>query len=429
MIQENELIKRVTFKLIPALIVLYIVAYVDRAAVGFAQLHMGADVGISDAAYGLGAGLFFIGYFIFEVPSNLLLDKYGANKWFARILVTWGLITMAMSLIQGPYSFYTLRFLLGAAEAGFFPGILYFITQWYPVRHRGKVTGLFILSQPIALLITGPLAGLLLGLDGVGNLHGWQWLFIVVGAPAVIFALPTLYLLPNTPKHVAWLSDAEKAWLSDELKKDEQTYAQVRHPNPLHALKDKRVLLLALYYLPVTLSIYGLNLWLPTILHQFGGSDIQTGLLSSVPYIFGIIGLLIIPRSTDKLNDRYGHLAFLYGIGAIAMFLSAYLHAPVLQLIALGIVAFCLFSTTAVFWTLPGRFLTGTSAAAGIALINSCGNLGGYLGPFGIGLLKQYTGNIASGLYFLTGVMVFGVILTSIIYYRFEKRNRDAAVA
>ncbi|AUX91234.1 MFS transporter [Acinetobacter sp. ACNIH1] len=403
---------------------LYLVAYIDRAAVGFAHLHMGADVGIGDAAYGLGAGLFFIGYFLFEVPSNLLLDKFGARKWFARILLTWGLITMAMALIQGPHSFYILRFLLGVAEAGFFPGVLYLITQWYPVRHRGKIMGMFILSQPIAMMVAGPLAGTLLGMDGIANMHGWQWLFVMVGLPAVLLSLPTLLYLPDNISAVKWLSNEQKNWLKNELVKDEAEYDQTRHGNPLHALKDKRVLTLALYYLPVTLSIYGLNLWLPTIIKQFsGGSDLQVGFLSSIPYVFGIIGLLIIPLSTDKLNDRYGHLSFLYALGACGMFFSAWLTSPVMQLIALSVVAFALFSTTAVFWTLPGRFLTGASAAAGIALINSVGNLGGYIGPFGIGLLKQYTGNMASGLYFLTIVMIFGLILTYFVYTKFETKK------
>lgn len=421
---EKDVIRKVTFKLIPALVILYLVAYIDRAAVGFAHLHMGADVGIGDAAYGLGAGLFFIGYFLFEVPSNLLLDKFGARKWFARILLTWGLITMAMALIQGPHSFYILRFLLGVAEAGFFPGVLYLITQWYPVRHRGKIMGMFILSQPIAMMVAGPLAGALLGMDGIANMHGWQWLFVMVGLPAVLLSLPTLLYLPDNISAVKWLSNEQKNWLKNELVKDEAEYDQTRHGNPLHALKDKRVLTLALYYLPVTLSIYGLNLWLPTIIKQFsGGSDLQVGFLSSIPYIFGIIGLLIIPRSTDKLNDRYGHLSFLYALGACGMFFSAWLTSPVMQLIALSVVAFALFSTTAVFWTLPGRFLTGASAAAGIALINSVGNLGGYIGPFGIGLLKQYTGNMASGLYFLTIVMIFGLILTYFVYAKFETQK------
>lgn len=423
MSQELALIRRITLKLIPFLVLLYLVAYVDRSAVGFAKLHMSADVGIGDAAYGLGAGLFFIGYFLLEVPSNLWLERFGARRWFARILITWGAITCAMALIQGPWSFYTLRFLLGAAEAGFFPGVLYYITQWYPVRHRGKIMGLFILSQPIAMMITGPVAGALLGLEGLGGLHGWQWLFIAIGLPAMLLTWPTLRWLPDGPRQVAWLSEAEKNWLAEELRKDLAAFGQTRHGNPLHALKDRRVLLLALYYLPVTLSIYGLGLWLPTLIQQFGGSDLTTGFVSSVPYVFGILGLLIVPRSSDRLNDRYGHLGGLYLLGAIGLAGAAWFTAPVAQLAALCAAAFALFSCTAVFWTLPGRFFAGASAAAGIALINSVGNLGGYLGPFLIGALKAWTGSLASGLFLLAGVMLLGLLLTVFVYRVLERRH------
>ncbi len=344
MSQELRLIRRITLKLIPFLILLYLIAYVDRSAVGFAKLHMGADIGLGDAAYGLGAGLFFIGYFLLEIPSNLMLDRFGARRWFARIMVTWGAITIGMAFVQGPNSFYVMRFLLGAAEAGFFPGVLYYITQWFPIRHRGKILGLFILSQPIAMMITGPVSGGLLGMDGILGLHGWQWLFIVIGTPAILLTWPVLRYLPDGPQQVKWMDQSEKDWLTGELKKkDLEVYGQTRHGNPLHALKDKRVLLLALFYLPVTLSIYGLGLWLPTLIKQFGGTDLVTGFVSSVPYIFGIIGLLIIPRSSDRLNDRYGHLAVLYVLGAIGLFLSAWLTVPVLQLAALCLVAFALF--------------------------------------------------------------------------------------
>ena len=423
MSQELGLIRRITYKLIPFLVLLYLVAYVDRSAVGFAKLHMGADLGIGDAAYGMGAGLFFIGYFLLEIPSNLMLERFGARRWFARIMITWGAITIGMAFIQGPYSFYAMRLLLGAAEAGFFPGVLYYITQWFPVRHRGKILGLFILSQPIAMMITGPVSGGLLGMEGVLGLHGWQWLFIVIGTPAILLTWPVLRWLPDGPRQVHWLSQDEKTWLTGELEKDLRDYGQTRHGNPLKALKDSRVLLLALFYLPVTLSIYGLGLWLPTLIKQFGGSDLTTGFVSAVPYVFGIVGLLIVPRSSDHFNDRYGHLAVLYVLGAAGLFGAAWFAAPMLQLAALCLVAFALFSCTAVFWTLPGRFFAGASAAAGIALINSVGNLGGYLGPFVVGALKEATGQLSSGLYFLTGVMLFGLVLTFIVYRVLERRH------
>ncbi|BAN49108.1 MFS transporter [Metapseudomonas resinovorans] len=423
---EARIIRTLTLRLIPFLILLYLVAFIDRSAVGFAKLHMNADIGISDMAYGFGAGLFFIGYFIFEVPSNLLLERYGARRWFARILITWGAITVGMALVQGAYSFYAMRFLLGAAEAGFFPGVLYYITRWYPVRHRGKVLGFFILSQPIALMITGPLAGALLGMNGIAGLAGWQWLFIVIGVPAILLAWPTLRILPDTPKDARWLSEPDRQWLLAELDRDRKEYGQTEHTNPLRALTDRRVLLLALLYLPSTLSTYGLGLWLPTLVHQFGGSDLTTGFISAVPYIFGVIGLLIVPRSSDRMNDRYGHLTVLYILGSAGLFLSAWLGAPLLQLMALCLTAFSLFSVTAIFWVLPGRILTGASAAAGIALINSFGNLGGYIGPFGIGALKEYTGTLSSGLYFLSAVMISGVLLTWIVYNQLERKSAAA---
>lgn len=427
---EKDLIKKISIKIIPALIVLYIIAFIDRSAVGFAQIHMGADVGISDAAYGLGAGLFFVGYFLFEIPSNLMLDKFGARKWFTRILLTWGLITVAMALIQGPKSFYALRFLLGVAEAGFFPGVLYYITQWFPVRHRGKVMGTFILAQPIALMTSGILAGYLLGLDGVASLKGWQWLFIVVGLPAIILSLPTFLFLPDRPQDVKWLSEGEKLWIANELRKDVDVYGQSKHTNPLQSLKDKRVLLLSLFYIPSTLSVYGLGLWLPIIVKSLGtSSDIETGFLSSIPYVCAIIGLLIFPKYSDKKNDRYGPIAFLYCFGGISLFLSAWLGHPTLQLIAVSFAGFFLFSINPIFWTLPSRFLTGASAAASIALINSVGNLGGYIGPYGIGLLKQYTGQAASGLYLLSGFMVLGFFLTFVVYQLLEKNKQDVVDA
>lgn len=420
---EARIIRTLTLRLIPFLVLLYLVAYVDRSAVGFAKLHMNTDLGIGDMAYGFGAGLFFFGYFLFEVPSNLLLERFGARRWFARILITWGAITVGMAFVQGSQSFYVMRFLLGAAEAGFFPGVLYYITRWFPVRNRGKVLGFFILSQPLALLVTGPLAGGLLGLDGVQGLAGWQWLFIAIGVPAILLAWPTLKFLPDKPQDARWLSEADRQWLLAELETDRKQYGQTEHSNPLRALTDRRVLILALLYLPGTLSIYGLSMWLPTLVHQFGGSDLTTGFVSAIPYLFGVIGLLLVPRSSDRLNDRYGHLTVLYILGALGLFLSAWFTLPSLQLAALCLTAFSLFSVTAIFWILPGRFLSGASAAAGIALINSFGNLGGYIGPFGIGALKEYTGTLSSGLYFLSAVMLSGVVLTWIVYSRLEKKT------
>ncbi|MBF6988420.1 MFS transporter [Cupriavidus sp. IK-TO18] len=402
-------------RLIPFLALIYVVAYIDRSVVGFAKLHMNAAIGISDAAYGLGAGLFFVGYFLCEVPSNLALERFGARRWFARILLTWGLITMAMAFTQGAHSFYVLRFLLGAAEAGLYPGILYFLTKWFPMRHRARIIGLLVLAQPIALIITGPIAGLVLSTQGLFGMSNWQTLFVLSGLPAVLLCLPTLRILPESPASAAWLAPADRAWIERELAADQAAYALKPHGNPLQALRDKRVLLLSLLFLPFPLSIYGLSLWLPTIIKQFGVTDAMTGLLSAVPYLFAVVGLYLVPRHSDRKGERYGHIVVVSGMAAITMALSAWVQSPVLQFLFICLTAFSIYSIQAVVWALPGEFLTGASAAVGIATINSLANLGGYFGPYGIGVIKDATGSLAAGLYFLAAMLVFAVVMAFVV--------------
>ncbi|WP_322094372.1 MFS transporter [Paraburkholderia bannensis] len=410
--EEKHIVGHIARRLVPFLALIYVVAYVDRTVVGFAKLHMNAAVGLSDAAYGLGAGLFFVGYFLCEVPSNLALARFGARVWFARILFTWGAITMAMAFVSGPKSFYVLRFLLGAAEAGLYPGILFFLTHWFPVRHRARVIGLLVLAQPIAGIVTGPIAGALLETHGFFGLSNWQTLFVVSGLPAVLLCLPTLRLLPESPAHARWLDPQARRWIERELASDRRSYSLDAHRNPFSALKDRRVLLLALLFLPFPLCIYGLSLWLPTIIKAFGVSDSTAGLLSAVPYLFAVAGLLIVPRHSDKHRERYGHIVVVSAVAALTMAASAWVHAPALQLLFISLTAFSLYSIQAVVWALPGEFLSGTSAAVGIAMINSLANLGGYLGPYGIGLIKDATGSLAAGLYFLAATLVVAVLAT-----------------
>ncbi|CAN7755759.1 MFS transporter [Paraburkholderia hospita] len=402
-------------RLIPFLALIYVVAYIDRSVVGFAKLHMNAAVGISDASYGLGAGLFFIGYFLCEVPSNLALERFGARVWFARILFTWGVITMLMSLVSGPASFYVLRFLLGAAEAGLYPGILYFLTKWFPMRHRARIIGLLVLAQPLAGILTGPVAGFVLSTHGVFGLSNWQTLFVLSGLPAVLLCVPTLRVLPESPANAKWLAASDRAWIERELAADSASYGLQSHGNPLAALKDKRVLLLALLFLPFPLSIYGLSLWLPTIIKAFGVTDAVTGLLSAVPYLFAVVGLCVVPRHSDRKRERYWHIVVVSGAAAITMALSAWTHTPALQFLFICLTAFSLYSIQAVVWALPGQFLSGARAAVGIATINSLANLGGYVGPYGIGLIKDATGSLASGLYFLSATLLFAVVITFVV--------------
>ncbi|MCA8091086.1 MFS transporter [Burkholderia anthina] len=414
-VDERQLTRMLTRKLVPFLALIYVVAYVDRTVVGFAKLHMNAAIGLGDAAYGLGAGLFFIGYFLCEVPSNLALGRFGARVWFARILATWGVITMAMALVQGPTSFYVLRFLLGAAEAGLYPGILYFLTQWFPMRARARVIGLLVLAQPLAGIVTGPLAGWLLSTHGWLGLSDWQTLFVVSGLPAVLLAWPTLRLLPESPAQARWLNDDQRRWIARQLAVDRDTYRPDSHGNPLATLRDRRVLLLAALFLPFPLCIYGLSLWLPTIIHAFGAGDAMTGLLSAVPYLFAVIGLLVVPRHSDRKRERYWHIVVVSAAAAVTMAASAWVRQPALQFMFICLTAFSLYSIQAVVWALPGEFLTGTSAAVGIAAINSLANLGGYFGPYGIGLIKALTGSLAAGLYFLAATLLFAVLMTFVV--------------
>lgn len=414
-LDEARIIRMLTRRLIPFLALIYVVAYIDRSVVGFAKLHMNAAVGISDAAYGLGAGLFFVGYFLFEVPSNLALERFGARRWFARILFTWGVITMAMALTAGATSFYALRFLLGAAEAGLYPGILYFLTKWFPMRHRARIIGLLVLAQPVALIVTGPIAGLVLSTQGWGGMSNWQLLFVLSGLPAVLLCLPTLRLLPDSPANAAWLAPSDRAWIERELAADKAAYGLKPHGNPLKALKDKRVLLLALLFLPFPLSIYGLSLWLPTIIKQFGVSDAATGFLSAVPYLFAVVGLCLVPRHSDRKGERYWHIAIVSAVAAATMALSAWVQSPAWQFLFICLTAFSIYSIQAVVWALPGEFLTGAGAAVGIAMINSLANLGGYLGPYGVGMIKDATGSLSAGLYFLAAMLLLAVVMTFVV--------------
>lgn len=419
---EKQLTSKITWRIIPFVMVLYTVAYVDRSAVGFAQLHMGADIGIDAAAYGLGAGLFFLGYFLFEVPSNFILPKVGPRKWFARILLTWGFITALMAAAQGPITFYALRFLLGAAEAGFYPGILYYITLWYPQRHRTKATGSFVMAAPLAFLVMSPLAGWLLGVNGLGMV-GWQWLFIVVGGVAMVMAIPTLLFLKDNPHEAEWITAEEAEWIDAELEKDKASLGLVDHKNPFQALLDKKVLTFALLFFPSTVGVYGLSFWLPTVIKQFGTSDFVTGWLTAIPYLFALLGIYLTSRWASHFKENWIPLSVIFLISAIGIASSSLVASPVLRLVCLSVAAFGLYSIAGVFWALPTRFVVGATAAVGIAAINSFGNLGGFIGPYIVGLITKATGSTQTGMLFLAAVLLVGAIGTLVVQRAFKGSN------
>lgn len=405
---------KATWRLIPFMFLLYIVAYLDRVNVGFAALQMNDDLGLSDAVYGLGAGIFFIGYFIFEVPSNLILERVGARVWIARIMITWGVISAAMFLVTGPYSYYALRFLLGVAEAGFFPGMILYLTYWFPARERARRVALFMAAIPLAGVIGSPLSGLLLELDGLAGLRGWQVLFLAEGIPAVILGVIVLFYMTDGPEHAGWLQPEERGWLRDALARENRIKADQGEYTTRQALTNGRVWVLSLVYFGVVTSLYGVSLWLPLIIEEFSGlGPVAVGLLGAIPYLVATIGMVLFARRSDATGERRWHVAIAAFIATAGLVLTGLVGDSVaLQMLALTIASLGIYSTLATFWSLPTAFLSGTAAAAGIALVNSVGNLGGFVGPYAVGFLSERTGSTYSGMLFLAVLILLAGLLT-----------------
>jgi MFS transporter, ACS family, tartrate transporter len=398
----------------PFLILLYLVAFLDRVNVGFAALTMNADLGITPYVYGWGAGIFFLGYFLFEVPSNLALARFGARVWIARIMITWGLLAAATAFVRGPSSFLVLRFLLGLAEAGFFPGIVLFLTYWYPARERARVMAIFYLGVPLANIIGAPISSSLLNLNGFGGLHGWQWLFIIEALPAVVLAFVALGYLTDRPEQASWLSPDERKTLSEIMQADkdlsERAYG---HLTLREVFSHPRVLLLALIYFPTTMGLYGLGFWLPQIVKRFGVSNMTVGLLATIPYLIAAVVQVYWCRHSDVAGERRWHFAvpcLLMAGGFTMSALSPWHYVSFLGLIFSTIGVMCAQPT---FWTMPSAIFTGAAAAGSIAIINSIGNLGGFVGPYIIGWVADITKNPATGLIVLacTLLMAAGSIL------------------
>ncbi|WP_447761832.1 MFS transporter [Sphingopyxis panaciterrae] len=395
-------IRRISWRLMPLLCLLYLVAYIDRQNVAFAKLQMVSDLGLSEAAYGLGSALFFLGYCIFEIPSNLILERVGPRLWFARIIGAWGLVTFALGFAWTPTSFYVLRFLLGVAEAGFFPGVLYLLTLWFPQADRARAIGLFLIASAFANAVGAALGGLLLELDGVAGLRGWQWVFIVTAVPALLLVPVVLARLPRGPAEARWLTGEQKAWLAATLA--EEGVAR-EHANPLRALGDRRVILLCLAFLGFPLSAYGLSYWLPTIVRGFGVGDAANGLLNVIPWLTVAAALWWLPRWAAR---RTGVRRFIVGpafVGAICLVMATVLPSPPLQFAALCIAAAAIFAGQPFFWVLPGRFLTGAAAAAGFAAINSVGNLGGFAAQAAVPKIHDVTGSALAPMLFLAAML------------------------
>jgi D-galactonate transporter len=430
---EKRVIGKVMRRLIPFLVLCYFVAYLDRVNVSFAKLHMNQALGFSEAAFGLGAGLFFIAYFLFEVPSNLFLERVGARVWIARIMISWGIVSGAFAFIPSIAKatgtshetvFYTLRLLLGACEAGFFPGIIFYLTLWFPAVYRARVISFFMLAIPISSIVGAPISGMLLNLTGWG-LEGWQWLFILEALPSVLVGLGVLFYLTDFPREARWLQPDEIAWLENVQATEKKNKEKVEHLSLLQALTDVRIFLCALVYFCLNAASYGVAFFLPTIIKNFGVSDTQTGLLAALPFIFGGIGMILLGRHSDRTMERKGHVAAALLMAAIGIGLSGLVSNPVLIMALLCFAQIGVSSVPPMFWPLPASFLTGASAAAGIAAINSLGNLSGFAGPFAMGYLKDLTGNFTTGLLVLAAFAVVGAAVS--VSLRIDARREQAA--
>ncbi|MBB4144717.1 MFS transporter [Rhizobium rhizoryzae] len=422
MVSEKSLIAKITWRLMPFLGLLYLIAYIDRQNVSYAKLQMVDALGLSEYAYGLGASLFFVGYFLFEVPSNLFLNRFGARVWFTRIMVTWGLITIALAFTQSPTMFYILRFLLGVAEAGFFPGVLYLLTLWFPKDYRGRMVGLFMIFSAFANALGAPLGGMLLDLDGVLGLAGWEWVFLATGIPAVIAGIATFLYLDDTPQSAKFLNDAEKQWLADRLAQ-ENAGMDEHADNGFKALINPRVLLMSLCYIGFPLAAYGLSYWLPTIVQGFGVSNTMNGVINIIPWLIVALALWIIPSAADKTENKTPYIVGPAFIGAICLALSAVISAPILQFALLCIAAAGIFAGQPVFWSLPGRFLKGAGAAAGIAAINSVGNLGGFIAQNVVPWIKDSTGSTIAPMFFLSVCLALAGVLVIIVGRMLSERK------
>ena len=418
--QEKALLAKVNWRLIPLLFFCYIIAYIDRINVGFAKLHLrevlNVDPAVFNSVYGLGAGLFFIGYFIFEVPSNLILHRVGARVWIARIMIVWGFVSMAFMFIQSTMMFYVMRFLLGAAEAGFFPGVVLYLTYWYPHRERASTIALFALGGVLAGVIGSPISGAILGMDGMGGLAGWQWLFLIEAIPAVLMGFVVLAILPNRPRDAAWLTAAEKQWVQKRLDDDAAQVTTHQHHNLRDAFTSGRIWLFCLLYFLMNVGGYGFELWAPTIIKTIsGGSDVMVGWINAIPYLIAGIAMIFVGRYSDRTGERRWPVAVAAITSAVGFGLSAYFTNPYLALAALALAFAGIKSTIAPLWALATAFLAGPAAAGGIALINSVGNLGGYAGPHLVGVIKDRTGsNLAALLFLGSALLCMGLLALTI---------------
>lgn len=407
--------RKITWRLVPFLCLCYLAAYLDRINIGLAKLQMSIDLSFSETVYGLGAGLFFVGYVFLEVPSNLLLHRFGARLWISRIMITWGALSMCTLLVTTPAQFYLVRFLLGAAEAGFLPGVLLYLTQWYPPTLRARAVGLFMMGLPLASLIGNPLSGWIMeALAGRHGWTGWQWLFFLEGIPSIVLGALVLILMPRDANSATWLSANEKAALQDELARHPPV---ITHEGVGPALRNTHVWMLSAVNMTLAIIIYVIGFWLPTIIRESGvHGSLHIGLLTAIPSVAAIALMMILAAHSDKRHERRWHLIGpLFVAGICIALASGFLHNTLITLTLLTIANACIFAAFPVFWAIPGSLLKGRAAAAGIALINSVANVGGFFATFLIGWIKDVTHSLGAGLLVFAGLAMIGCVLTHLL--------------
>ncbi|MGF6805570.1 sugar phosphate permease [Paraburkholderia sp. Clong3] len=408
-------VRKIKWRVLPLFVVMFIVNYIDRVNIGFVRQHLSADLGIGAAAYGLGAGLFFISYAIFEVPSNILLQRYGAKLWLARIMLTWGLAAAGMAFVRGETSFYAMRLLLGAAEAGFFPGVIYYFTQWLPSSERGKAMAIFLSGSALASVLSGPISGGLMLIEGAG-LRGWQWMFIIEGMFSVVLAGFILLWLDSKPRDAAWLTRAEQDALLDAVGEEQRQRAAAHPVKPSIGalLRDPQILIFCLIYFAVSLTIYGATFWLPSIIRKMGHfNDFQVGLYNSIPWLISIAAMYLFAMLAARFKFQQAWVACALLIAALGMY-AAGQGGPVFSFVAICFAAIGFKAASSLFWVIPQGYLDARISAAVLALINSIGNLGGFVAPAAFGFLEQKTGSIEGG---LTGLAVMSVVAAGVVFF------------
>jgi len=411
---ERSATRKVFWRIVPYCFVLYVISYLDRANIGYAALQMNKELALTSEAFGFAAGIFFIGYFLFEVPSNVALNKYGARIWISRILVTWGLVAVATAFVQTAIQLYILRFLLGVAEAGFFPGIIIYLTYWFRAKEQATTVALFTAAIPVSYLLGAPLSTWIMDHVSGFGMGGWRWMLLLEGGPAVLAGVLNYFIMTDRPEQAKWLTAEERDWLSEELRKDHAARANVEHLGVIAAITNPKVLFLSAIYFIYQVGNLGIGLWMPQIIRGLAGSltNFEVGLVAMLPYAFATLAMVLWSRNSDRTGERQKHSAYPLLCGAVALALTGLVVQPTIAMGLISLALAGLYAFKSPFWSLPGLFLSRSTAAVSIAAINSIGNLGGFIGPYTIGVIKDWTGSAYGGLLFLSGLLFISFLMT-----------------